>query len=104
MQPLRWKFELLLFWLPFLLLLLCSAIAGHSIKSYTQLPVALSPLAFLAGILLMSGALIGLFQPVRFEHWFRQTSTPTVRCASQYLLSLIFGVVVIGMAFMAVIT
>ena len=102
MRPLRLKFEVLLLWLPLLVLLLCSAAAGHSIKSYTQLPVALSPIAFLAGVALMAGALIGFFQPVGLKDWLSPTSTPTASKVSQYLFSLIFGAVVIGTAVMAI--
>jgi hypothetical protein len=94
MRSFRARNEIGLVWLPFAVLLISSWLAGGSITRYQQIPFALAPFDFLAGAVLVCGALIGLYEPTRFDAWFRAGPKPTSRDVGQHLFCLLFGALV----------
>jgi hypothetical protein len=104
LRPFRAKFEILTFWLPIALLAAGFAAVGGHVDRYSQIPVYLSPALFISGAALVCGAIVGLFEPLRCEHWFRRDSEPSMRDASQYLFALIFGTLIMYWSIMAAIT
>lgn len=76
-------------------------LAGGQVHGYSDIPPFLSPVFFLSGVVLVFGALIGLFEPKRLEGWFDPIAEPTMRDVSQYLFALVFGCLVVYWSTMA---
>ena len=102
MQSLRVPLEAGLFWAPVVAALAFTALAGGQVRGPSAMPGSLSSAFFLCGVVLILGALVGIFEPARFRHWLRPTSGPAWRTMSQHLFALIFGSLLVVWAFVAV--
>lgn len=83
--------EIGLFWAPIAGALAFTALAGGQIRSPSAMPASLSPAFFLCGVALVVGAVVGIFEPARLQHWLRLSSGTAWRVVSQYLFALVFG-------------
>jgi hypothetical protein len=91
MQRLLPRYEATLFWIPLGGLILTAWIAGGSIRSYKQIPGwGVLPL-LIAGLVLVFGGLVVMYQPTKLGHWFSEKSAGW-RDMSQALYATVMGI------------
>jgi hypothetical protein len=91
MRPLLTSFEIRLFWLPLLAVMIITILSGGQVHGSKDIPSYLSPASLCAGLVMIAGGIIGLAQPKALDHWFRLDADITWRDFSQFLFALVFG-------------